>query len=249
MTYRSQGRTTARLALVGAVAGLLWLSSAGAAGAATAPDPLGEALRSATDPATSAVTQLLDGSGGPALPTTPPNVPAPPSLPGAPAVPALPAAPGQPGQGSGTASQADQGASADVRAPAGDDRAAVDAAVAEFLGVCARVPQDVVPVRATIVVLDRDVIAELVDAGVPLQPLVVPCPEGAATPAPPASPQAPDASGPRARPAAAADPRSGLPGSLAFTGTAVAPTVWLAGGMIALGIAFLRKAHLLAVVR
>jgi hypothetical protein len=239
MRYRSQGRPTTRLGVVGAVAGLLWLASAGAAGAATAPGPLGDPLTTVTDPATATVTQLLGGSAGPALPTPAASVPAPAAL------PAPPALTGLPGKAPTGAHQDEPTARAEVRAPAGDDLAAVDAAVAEYLGVCARVPRDGVPVRATVVVLDRDVIAELVDAGVPLRPLVVPCPKSSATPG---SAQAPGGSDPATRPGAAASPRSGLPGSLAFTGTDLAPTLLLAAGMIALGIAFLRKAHLLAVV-
>lgn len=233
MAHRSWGTNVARLAGALAAGGLCAMASAGVAAAATPPDPV-----------TTVVTQLLGGSATPVLPTPPPNDPA---LPSVPSLPAPPAVPGLPGQDPSDDAQDDPGASAEVRAPAGDDRAAVDAAVAEFLGVCARVPQDVVPLRATIVVLDRDVIAELVDAGVPVQPLVVPCPTAsAASAAVPQSPAAPDGG---SRPGSAADPRSGLPSSLAFTGTDLAPTLVLAGGLIALGVAFLRKAHLLAVVR
>jgi hypothetical protein len=124
----------------------------------------------------------------------------------------------------------------------------VDAAVADFLGVCARVPRTVVPVRADIVVLDRTVIAELVDAGVPLEPLVVPCPKAvAAIPASPSGPAA--AAGAAPRPAGSSDPASAVPTALAFTGTETGPTLLLAGGLLALGTAFLRKAHQLAVVR
>ena len=241
MAHRFSGPQAARLAGALAVGGLVWLSSAGAAGAATPPAPLGGALTTVTDPATSAVTRLLGGAATPALPTPPPGSPALPSL------PAPPALPGLPGQDPSGEAQDDPGASAEVRAPADDDVAAVDAAVAEFLGVCARVPQGVVPVRATIVVLDHDVIAELVEAGVPLQPLVVPCPKAVGDPAPSQQSAVPRATGPGS--GGPADPRSGLPTSLAFTGTEIAPTLVVAGGLIALGLAFLRKAHLLAVVR
>ena len=236
MRSRSPGQRTTRLLLGGAAAGLLWLASAGAAGAAVAPDPLGDALTSVTDPTTAAVTQLLAGGSG--LPSPPPA----PSLPAPPALPALP------GQGTGEEAQDEPGATAEVRAPAGDDLAAVDAAVADFLGVCARVPRSVVPVHADIVVLDRNVIAELVDAGVPLEPLVVPCPKAAAAiPATPSGPAAPAGAGPR--PGGSADPASAVPTALAFTGTETGPTLLLAGGLLALGTAFLRKAHQLAVVR
>jgi hypothetical protein len=225
-----------------AVAGLLWFGSAGSAGAATLPGPLADTLTSVTDPATATVTQLLGGNATPV-----PSAPALPAAPTLPSPPALPAVPGLPGGGSGDGAQDDSGVSARADAPAGDDLAAVDAAVAEFLGVCARVPQSVLPVRADIVVLDRNVIAELVDAGVPLQPLVVPCPESAPAPGTPPHSTVPGA--PRAAPQDPAGPRSGLPTSLAFTGIEIAPTLLLAGGLIALGTAFLRRAHLLAAVR
>jgi hypothetical protein len=221
-----------------AVAGIVWLSSAGAAGAATLPGPLG----SVTDPATVTVSQLLGGSSAPA-----PSAPALPAAPSLPDPPALPGVPGLPTDPPGDGAQ-DSGASARADAPAGDDVAAVDAAVAEFLGVCARVPKDVVPVQADIVVLDRNVIAELVDAGVPLQPLVVPCPAAAAgSPGAPQDPSAPSGGG--TRPRVPADAASPLPTALAFTGIEIAPTLLLAAGLIALGIAFLRRAHLLAAAR
>ena len=246
MANRSTGGKATRVAGLVAVTGLLWLGSAGSAGAATLPDPLAGPLTSVTDPTTATVTQLLGGNAAPA-----PSAPAVPALPSPPAPPALPALPGLPGGGSGDGSgegaQDGSGVSAQADAPAGDDLAAVDAAVAEFLGVCARVPQGVVPVRADIVVLDRNVIAELVDAGVPLQPLVVPCPRTAEAPATPPRSAVPSATD--ANPQGPADPRSGLPTSLAFTGIEIAPTLLLAGGLIALGIAFLRRAHQLAVVR
>jgi hypothetical protein len=242
MKNRSRGRCATRLVLAGAVAGLACLVSTSTAGAATPPDPLGGVLHDTTD----TVSTLLGGatatppaglpSGLPALPA----LPAPPALPALPAPPALPALPGQaPG-----AAQ-DAGVTAAVDAPAGDNLAAIDAAVATFLGVCARVPQGVVPVQADIVVLDRNLITELIDAGVPLQPLVVPCPKDAA--APPATPSGP--TGPGA--AASGSGQSGaagsaLPASLAFTGTDVAPMVLFAGGLLALGVAFQRKARMLA---
>ncbi len=250
MKNRSQGRIAARLVLAGAVTGLACLASTSTAGAATLPDPLASVASAptGTDPlggvvpsATGTVAKLLGDATA-----TPPPAGLPSGLPtGLPSgVPALPAMPGQtPGGGS----QEDSGVSADAQAPSGDNLAAIDAAVAEFLGICVRVPQDVVPIQADIVILDRNLITELVDAGVPLQPLVVPCPKGAAV-APPAAvvPTPPAAS---ARPARSAPPASAGPASLAFTGTDVAPTLLLAGGLLALGIAFLRKAHALVEVQ
>lgn len=245
MAHRSTTRSGTRLAGVLAVAGIGWLATAGAAGATPLPDPLG----SLSVPATSTVGQLLGGSTSPAPSAPSLSVPPAPSVQPAPsALPAPPALPPLPGAGSGAEPRDGSGASARADAPAGDDVAAVDAAVAEFLGVCARVPKSVVPVRADVIVLDRNVIAELVDAGVPLRPLVVPCPAAAAV-SPGTPPRSAVPSAPGASPQDPGDPRSGLPTSLAFTGIEIAPTLLLAGGLIALGIAFLRRAHLLAVVR
>ncbi|WP_140737729.1 hypothetical protein [Pedococcus bigeumensis] len=245
MMNRSQARLAARLVMAGVATGLACLSSTGTAGAATLPDPLGaahSAPASGSDPLGGALTGTTATVGHllGATATPPPGLPS-----GQPSgLPALPAAPGQTPAGG---SQGDSGASADAQAPSGDNLAAVDAAVANFLGVCVRVPHDVVPIQADIVVLDRNLITELVDAGVPLQKLVVPCPKGAAV--------APPTGGVPAGPAACVRPtRSGLsasalPASLAFTGTDVAPTLLLAGGLLALGLAFLRKARMLVEVR
>jgi hypothetical protein len=233
MKNRSPGRCATRLVLAGAVAGLACLVPTSTAGAATPPDPLGGVLSDTTD----TVSTLLGG----ATATPPAGLPS--GLPALPALPAPPSLPALPGQAPGAAQ--DAGVTADVDAPAGDNLAAIDAAVATFLGVCARVPQGVVPVQADIVVLDRNLITELIDAGLPLQPLVVPCPKDAA--APPATPSGP--TGPGA--AASGSGQSGaagsaLPASLAFTGTDVAPMVLFAGGLLALGVAFQRKARMLA---
>ena len=48
----------------------------------------------------------------------------------------------------------------------------VDAAVPGLVGACVRVTRKGVPVQTTVVVLDRDLIAQLQAAGVPLQQLV-----------------------------------------------------------------------------
>ena len=258
---RSHGRYATRLALAGAVAGFACLASTGAANAATLPepvgslvtaasalpDPVGGPLTAATDAATAPLNQLLRAGTRPTpsavlpggLPSSPPS--------GLPAgLPALPAPPGQAPEGA----QDGSGVTAAAEAPSGDNLAAVDAAVATFLGVCVRVPQDVVPLQADIVVLDRNLITELVDAGVPLQQLVVPCPKTAVPPpggaGAPAGPPADGAAVSGARPAADRSAASALPTSLAFTGIDVAPTLLSALGLVALGVAFLRKARLLA---
>ncbi len=241
MKKRTQGRSAARLVMAGAVAGLACLASTGTAGAATLPDPLGSLTAPALDGAdplggaltgtTDAVAHLLGGA-----PSGPPPA----------GLPALPSLPGPTPEGGSQDSGSRDGSevSADAKAPSGDNLAAVDAAVAKFLGVCARVPAGVVPIQADIVILDRNLITELIDAGLPLQPLIVPCPKR-----PVAAVAVPTGPAAGAHPNQSATPASALPASLAFTGTDVAPTLLLAGGMLALGIAFLRKAHALVEVR
>jgi len=51
----------------------------------------------------------------------------------------------------------------------------VDAKVTDLIGACVRVTAQP-PLQGSLLVLDRDLIAELTDAGVPLDRLVVPCP-------------------------------------------------------------------------
>jgi hypothetical protein len=143
--------------------------------------------------------------------------------------------------------------SADASAsPAGDDDTdvAADAGVRDLLGACVRLTRSGVPVRTTVVVLDRNLIDPLNAVGLPLDQLLVPCPGGAAAGAPAGSGGAtPVASGGGTTSAAATtdEPAGiGTAGLLAFTGTNVAPTVLLAVGLLALGLAFLRKARLLA---
>ena len=254
MKNRSQGRSAARLVMAGALAGLACLASTATAGAATLPDPLGSLTAPAANGSnplagvltgtTDTVTHLLGG----AAPAAPPA-----GLPGGlpSALPALPSLPGrtqdggsQDGGSQDGGSQDGSEVSADAKAPSGDNLAAIDAAVASFLGVCARVPAGVVPIRADIVILDRNLITELIDAGLPLQQLIVPCPKvPAVAPAVLTGPAA------GARPNHSAAPASALPASLAFTGTEVAPMLLLAGGLLALGIAFLRKANALVGIR
>jgi hypothetical protein len=256
MMNRSHGRYATRLALAGAVAGFVCLAYTGAADAATLPDPLGSLVTAPSvgaDPlggvvtgATDATSDTLDqflGAGG-----TTPSAGLPSGLPGGlpsglpEGLPALPALPGTSPEGA----QGGSGVTADAQAPAGDNLAAVDAAVATYLGVCARVPQGVAPLQADIVVLDRNLITELVDAGVPLQQLVVPCPRAAMSPPPAGSAAAaPGRAVTGARPSATPAPASAVPTSLAFTGIDVAPTLLSGLGLVALGAAFLRRARLL----
>ena len=132
-------------------------------------------------------------------------------------------------------------------APAGDSDTVVaaDASVRDLLGACVRLTRSGVPARATVVVLDRNLIEQLSAVGLPLDRLLVPCPVGAASGSPAGSGGGTTiAAATTGAPAAA-----GTSGLLAFTGADIAPTVLLAGGLLALGMAFLRKAHALVEVR
>lgn len=246
MSSRSQGRLTTRIVVGGAAAGLLWLSSAGAAGAA-APDPLG----------------TVAGTAASLVPAPPPSDPTQPltkvvgTVEGAVESPA--------GKGSGSAAQpsapertrpgtsaSSPGASSSAArvgtAPAedGDTAVGADVTVRGLLGACVRLTRAGVPARTTVVVLDRNLLDELRAVGLPVERLLVPCPAGAVGPSRGSS------GGTTSAAATTADPTGagiGAPGLLAFTGAELAPTLLLAGGLLALGVAFLRKAHQLAVVR
>ncbi len=258
---RSQARLAARLALAGAAAGFLCLAPAGIATAAAVPDPLGSLVTAPStgsnpldgagtglaDAATGTVGQLLRTGGG-----TPPQLPGglPAALPkelpsglsgGLPAAPAVPALPGQAPGGTRSGSAKSGGGAS----PAGDDTVvSADAAVRDLLGACVRLTSSGVPVRTTVVVLDRNLMDQLSAVGLPLDQLLVPCPkDGAAVTTP--QPSTPGVGLAGSRPTAQGT-ASVLPSSLAFTGTNVAPTVLLAAGLLALGLVFLRKARLLA---
>jgi hypothetical protein len=158
----------------------------------------------------------------------------------------------QPGaqQGSGRATgssspAAKSSASRADAAPAAQDDTVVaaDVTVRDLLGACVRLTRAGVPVRTTIEVLDRNLIDQLTAVGLPLDRLLVPCPAAATTSASAASSGTTSAATTTDRLAAA-----GVQG-LAFTGIDLAPTVLLAGGLLALGLAFLRKASALGEVR
>lgn len=122
---------------------------------------------------------------------------------------------------------------------AGDHVLSVDAAIDGLLGACVRVTRQGVPVQTTLVVLDRDVIKELTNAGVPLDRLVVPCPKGAAAPPAGSTPSASDPAHPAASPGVA----SALPTSLAFTGSDSLPLALVGAGMLWLGVLLTRGAR------
>lgn len=154
----------------------------------------------------------------------------------------------QPGTGPGTSSSAPDSSTSVARvgaAPAADDDTVVgaDVTVRDLLGACVRLTSAGVPARTTIVVLDQDLLDQLRAVGLPVDRLLVPCPAGAAV-----GTSGTSSGGTTSAAATTANPTgngagAGTSGLLAFTGTDLAPTLLLAGGLIALGIAFLRKAH------
>lgn len=131
-------------------------------------------------------------------------------------------------------------------APAADDETVVsaDVTVRDLLGACVRLTRAGVPARTTVVVLDQNLIDQLTAVGLPLDRLLVPCTAEAANGVPVGS-----GGGTTSAAATTGDPaEAGMLGPLAFTGTNLAATLLLAGGFLALGMAFLRKAHRLVEV-
>ena len=240
------GTTRLGAALVlAAGAGVLGSTGASAATQGT-PGPLGTAADTATSllPAplpsepTDPVNQLvrtvedtLKGGSGP----TPGTV-------------TQPSTQTDPGSGESAASPpANTSGSRAASAPAADDGTVVsaDASVGDLLGACVRLSRSGLPARTTIVVLDQDLIDQLTAVGLPLDSLVVPCPTGGTNGAPVGS-----SGGTSSAAATTGGPaQAGTLGPLAFTGANPAAAVLLAGGLLALGGAFLRKAHALVEVR
>jgi hypothetical protein len=228
------------------VSGLALAVPVGAAHADPVPDPLASVTAPLTDAApplgdgldevAGTAAKLLDPAKAPKLPVPP----APPAAPGAPPGGVLPGGGQQP-------SDHQPSASADAQAPAGDDVAAVDAQVSDLLGLCVRVPQGAVPLQADVVVLDRNVIKVLTDAGLPLQDLVVPCPSTVG------APQAPAGSGDS--PVTTAGDRDTmpvttvLPSRLAFTGSEPVPIAVLGVLLLASGALLTRASFSVAAAR
>jgi hypothetical protein len=126
--------------------------------------------------------------------------------------------------------------------------AAVDAVVEGLLGACIRVTREVAPLQTTLIVLDRNVIEELTQAGLPLEKLVMPCPDagdGGADGGDRGSGSQSGAAGstPRSQAASAAP---ALPSGLAFTGANTGPLLALATALLCAGALLSRKAWLLA---
>lgn len=152
------------------------------------------------------------------------------------------------GAGSGTSSSATEADTPAARVGAAQDAdddtvVGADVTVRDLLGACVRLTSAGVPARTTIVVLDQNLLDQLRAVGLPVDRLVVPCPVGAAVGTTGGS-----SGGTTSAAATTANPTGNAgeartSGLLAFTGIHLAPTLLLAGGLIALGIAFLRKAH------
>lgn len=126
--------------------------------------------------------------------------------------------------------------------------AAVDAVIEGLLGACIRVTREVAPLQTTLIVLDRNVIEELTQAGLPLEQLVVPCPDAGDGGADGGDRGSGGQSGaarstPRSQAASAAP---ALPSGLAFTGANTGTMLALATALLCAGALLSRKAWLLA---
>jgi hypothetical protein len=151
-----------------------------------------------------------------------------------------------PGQASSSSSPAAKtSASRAEKAPAANDTVvAADASVRDLMGACVRLTRSGLPARTTIVVLDQNLIDQLTAVGLPIDRLLVPCPTGATKGAPVGS----NGGATSAAATTGGPAQVGGLGPLAFTGANPAATLLLAGGLLALGGAFLRKAHALVEV-
>ncbi|NYG08468.1 hypothetical protein BJ986_002955 [Phycicoccus badiiscoriae] len=130
-----------------------------------------------------------------------------------------------------------------------------DVSIRNLLGACVRLTRSGVPARATVVVLDRNLIDQLRAVGLPIDKLLVSCATGAPVGTPGTSGSSAGTgsgatSGADTSANGSGDPQtSGAGGPLAFTGAELAATLLLAGGLVALGMAFLRRARTLVPAR
>jgi hypothetical protein len=220
---------TARVAARAAAVVLIGMGVVVAAGAQSdalgLPDP-GTPLVSVTTPVTDTLDEVTRPLTGSPAPTT---APARSSSARGKTAPA----PSGPAPSGGQA--ADQSQPSARASAGGDNLVAADADVDGLLGLCVRVPSDGTHPKADLVVLDRDVLAALAMAGVPVREAIEPCPAGMGSPHG-AAPGATGASS-STQPARAAGP-AGDPftGRLAFTGAEVVPTAVLAVGLLWLGV-------------
>jgi hypothetical protein len=130
----------------------------------------------------------------------------------------------------------------------GDPVAAVDAGVYGLIGACVRVTRQGVPLQTSLVVLDQDLILDLVEAGAPVEQLVVPCPASAAAAPGQGGGSATPTSGDSVSGTSGAGETGALPDLLAFTGTQPGPVLFAAVALLCAGVLLVRKAHLLAAV-
>ena len=244
---------TARVAARAAAVILIGMGVVVAAGAQSdalgLPDP-GTPLVGVTTPVTDtldAVTRPLTGSPAPAPAPVP--APAPAQAPNASSRGnAAPARSGPAPTGSPAAEQPSPSARASA---GGDDLVAADADIDGLLGLCVRLPSDGTRPKADLVVLDRDVLAALAMAGVPVREAIEPCPAGLGAP----SGTSPGATGASSTTQAAraaapnADPGADtFNGRLAFTGAEVVQTSVLAAGLLWLGGVLMLTSRRLALV-
>jgi hypothetical protein len=126
---------------------------------------------------------------------------------------------------------------------------AVDARVGSLVGACARITGKVVPAQASIVVLDTDLVARLLAAGVPLGTLLVPCPASLSGAADPGSGAGSAASGGVEHLATTSSADTSalgeLSGRLAFTGSDVLTLAAAGALLLAFGCAVIRRAQVL----
>lgn len=151
-----------------------------------------------------------------------------------------------PGPSSGQPARSAQSSPSGRARVGGEDAVAVDAEVEGLLGLCVRVPGDGSNPRADVVVLDRDLLAVLSMAGVPVRDAIAPCPVGVAAP----TGTTPGATGGSSTTQAASAPGGAGPTDrrLAFTGADVVPTTLVASGLLWLGVVLTLTARRLRVV-
>jgi len=119
----------------------------------------------------------------------------------------------------------------------------VDTNLGSLLGACVRVTTSVVPVQATILLLDQNLISQLTDAGLPLEQLVVPCPGGTTTTPPGDGGDGGDNGGDNGGGTGGSGGSFPASGSLPFTGAEIGLLLALAAALMAAGTLMVRKAR------
>ena len=243
------------LAVLGLGALALVAAAAPSTAAAGLPDPVPTPVSTPVSTATQPVTGTVTGVVGQVTRVAAPRSPAPsagsPSATPAPARSSRAEAPrattAPPGPKQSPASTQRRSSSAAAAEPS----VAVDARVGSLVGACARISGTVVPAHASIVVLDTDLVARLLAAGVPLDKLLVPCPaslSGAPDPGSGAGAGSAASGGVEhlaTTSSADTSASGGLPGRLAFTGTDVLTLAAAGALLLAFGCAVIRRAQVL----